>query len=122
EITFDEPVAAGWISRLTDVPKLLAPLEDVLLLAAVAVRQRTVCVGWEASDSSVHVRYYRRGLSIPTEKKNHGFNQALIEPQDFSRFLRRAHQIFRNAPEQELLRQAVQRLVLDETVPAFTLA
>ncbi|MFI5365029.1 MAG: hypothetical protein ACHQ4J_05350 [Candidatus Binatia bacterium] len=65
---------------------------------------------------------YRRGLSSPTEKKNHGFNQALIEPQDFSRFLRRAHQIFRNAPEQELLRQAVQRLVLDETVPAFTLA
>ena len=115
DISFQEPVAAGWVARLADVPKLLTPLEDILLLAGVAARQRAVCVGWEATDSSVNIRYYRRGRSIPPEKKDHGFNHVLIAPEDFSRFLRRADRVFRTAPEQELLRQAMQRLVYDDS-------
>ena len=114
EITFTEPVAAGWVPRLAAVPALLAPLEDVLLLASFAARQRTVCVGWEAADSSVRELHYRRGISIPREKTGHGSNQVLISPEDFASFLRRAHRVFSRAPEQDLLRQSIQQLVYDD--------
>lgn len=112
-VTFREPVAAGIVRRLADVPSLLNPLEDFLLLAAVAARQRTICVGWEAVHPPVHVRHYRRGVSIPAERKDHGINDVLIEPQHLTQFFRRAHRTFATAAEQELLRQAVQRLVYD---------
>lgn len=78
-VTFSEPVAAGTVRRLADVPRLLEPLEDFLLLAAVAARQRTICVGWEAVHPPVYVRHYRRGISIPQEKKNHGIGDVLTE-------------------------------------------
>ena len=57
------------------------------------------------------MRHYRRGISIPGEKESHGFNDVLIEPGHFSPFMRRAYATFRAAPEQELLRQALHRLV-----------
>jgi len=113
-VTFCEPVAAGYVRRLADVPNLLGPLEDFLLLAAVAARQRTICVGWDAVQSPKHVRHYRRGISIPAEKKDHGMNEVLIDPRHIGNFLRRAHRAFVAAPEQELLRQAMQRLVYED--------
>ncbi|MDE2059133.1 MAG: hypothetical protein KGL31_04475 [candidate division NC10 bacterium] len=109
-----ELVAVFELASKERVPETLTLLDDLLLLVSFAARQRCVCLGWDAADSSGLTRYFRRSMRAPTIRKDHSFNEALILPEDFKKFIRCTYRRFATSPQQDLLRQALQRLVFDE--------
>lgn len=109
-----ELVAVFELPSTEQVPETLTLLDDLLLLASFAARQRCVCLGWDAADSSGLTRYFRRSMRAPKIRKDHSFNEALIFPEDFKNFMRLTYRRFATSPQQDLLRQALQRLVFNE--------
>jgi len=108
-----ELVAVFELPSKERVPETLTLLDDLLLLASFAARQRCVCLGWDAADSSGLTRYFRRSMRAPTIRKDHSFNEALILPEDFKKFIRCTYRRFATSPQQDLLRRALQGLVFD---------
>lgn len=114
DLRVPEFVAVFELPSKEQIPQTLTLLDDLLLLASFAARQRCVCLGWDAADSSGLTRYFRRSMRAPTIRKDHSFNEALILPEDFKKFIRCTYRRFATSPQQDLLRQALQRLVFDE--------
>lgn len=108
-----ELVAVFELPSKEQVPETLTLLDDLLLLVSFATRQRCVCLGWDAGDSSGLTRYFRRSIRAPNIKQGHSFNEALIMPEDFKEFIRSTYRRFATSPQQDLLRQVLHGLVFD---------
>lgn len=98
-------------SNNNDVNMLVEALDDFLMLISFAARQRCVCLGWETFDESRITKFYRRNITIPEHKKDHSFNDAIIDPMDFDKFINIAYKNFTTLNFKDLIRQAVNRSI-----------
>lgn len=87
--------------------KLLRQLDDFLLLSSFAVRQRSVCIGWEVFDSVGHTRFYRGDISVPENNPKHSVDDGLIKPEHYEEFLQQVYDKFVNEPFIDLLRDSI---------------
>jgi hypothetical protein len=86
---------------------LLKQVDDFLLIASLATRERCVCVGWEVFDQIGHTEFYRRDISIPESEGRHDFNDDLIHARFHDEFVRTLYPKFASDPSIELVRDAV---------------
>lgn len=89
--------------------EIVAPIEDILLLASFGSRTPTRCAGWIVSDSSIFTQYYRRHLWLPQGKQRHktSINGGLVELADFERFLNHTISVFQKSDIKREIRQAI---------------
>ncbi len=86
---------------------LVDGLDDMLLLASFAARQRCVCTGWSYQDENdTLTRFYRRNLALPPDKKI-DVQSCLIPMRTFPKFIRVAYRRFLSSSNQELIRNAI---------------
>jgi hypothetical protein len=84
-------------------------LEDCLLIASFAARQRTVAPTWHAVDNTHFVNCYAGNVGIPEQKASPSIRDVLIDSGEFSAFFRKALKHFDSLPEpaRVLLRDAL---------------
>jgi hypothetical protein len=87
--------------------ELLKQVDDFLLIASLATRERCVCVGWEVFDQIGRTEFYRRNISIPESEGKHNFNDDLIDVRFHDEFVRSVYPKFASDPWVELLRDAI---------------
>lgn len=85
---------------------LLENIDDFLLIAGFAARQRTACLGWTATDNSAHVTYYRGNYSFP-DGKNSDLNDCVVDIQDFEQFIEVCYPSFLKYENKLALRNAL---------------
>jgi len=108
-----ELVATFQFDETTDehrqVTELSQKLEDVLLLASFAARQRCVCLGWEFHSPSHYVRQYFRNKTLPenSSRKTIRTGEEIITLADFKEFMGHTYPIFMRYSEAAALRRAV---------------
>lgn len=90
---------------------LLEWIDDFLLVASLATRERCVCVGWEVYDQIGHTRFYRRRISIPKNFKKHDYNEDLIDAQNYENFIQTIYPKFANDESIELVRDVVRSAI-----------
>jgi len=87
--------------------KHLDALDEFLLLTSFAARQRCICVGWEAHDSSGAVTFYRRDFTIPSPKPNEYSDDTLIDKANFEDFLGSVYTNFVKIEPREAIRHVL---------------
>lgn len=111
-ITFSELVAEfEFEGGKNEIPSNLQYVDDFLMLVSFAERQRCVCLGWDATDSTGSVQNYRREMAIPDTNTDHEFDYTLIDKQDFEKFIRTAYQKFIELEPKDLIREAIQKAI-----------
>ena len=94
-VSFAELVAGFEVSpEKEDINLLLDAVDDFLMLTSFAARQRCVCLGWDSDDSSKITRFFRRDMAIPEIKRDHSYNEVLIDLRDFKDFMTVAYNNF----------------------------
>lgn len=111
-LRFDELVAeAGQAFGSESLGAVVEELDDVLLLASIAARQRSVCRGWQYMEGDHFKRIYRSRLIAPPQRRILS-QDTLIDTPYMQDFLSRTFPIFRKAEHSGRLRRAM-NLVLD---------
>jgi hypothetical protein len=85
----------------------LALLDDLLLVASLATRTRTACVGWVAADRLSVTRFYRGDISIPTGYALPSFDQGLLDLLHLAEFLQTAMDAVRARAHPQSIRSAI---------------
>lgn len=112
DVTFSELVATfefdNGNNEGPEIGEMMSKLDDVLLLASFAGRQRCVCLGWASHDSGTYVRKYLRDKSIPdTINKKMRSGREIIELSDFQDFMNTAFPGISRYSEPSALRRAI---------------
>lgn len=111
-VSFAELVAEFEVSpEKEDINLLLDAVDDFLMLTSFAARQRCVCLGWDSNDSSKITRFFRRDMAIPEIKRDHSYNEALIDLRNFKDFIITAYNSFIKIERKDLIRQAIHRAI-----------
>lgn len=66
---------------------ILQDIDDFLLIASVALRKRTACLGWTATDKHSHATYYRGNYTFPVNNTKSNLQDGVINIQDFESFM-----------------------------------
>jgi len=66
---------------------ILPDIDDFLLIASFAARQRTACLGWTASDKKSYATFYRGNYVFPRPDDDHDIDNGVIDIKDFERFM-----------------------------------
>lgn len=90
---------------------LLPDIDDFLLLASFAARQRTACLGWTASDQKSHTTFYRGNYVFPPVNANSGVNDALIDISLFEKFMQMCYPAFLHYDNKLAIRNALYSVV-----------
>jgi len=85
---------------------LLQDIDDFLLVAGFAARQRTACLGWTATDNTAHATYYRGNYGFP-DGKNSDLNDCVVDIQDFEHFIEVCYPTFLKYENKLSLRNAI---------------
>lgn len=86
--------------------RLLQNIDDFLLVAGFAARQRTACLGWTAIDNKTLTTFYRGNYSFP-EGKNTDLNDCVIDIQSFEKFVAVCYPAFLGYENKLALRNAL---------------
>jgi hypothetical protein len=65
----------------------LPDIDDFLLIASFAARQRTACLGWAASDKNSYATFYRGNYVFPRTDDDHDIDIGVIDIRDFEKFM-----------------------------------
>jgi hypothetical protein len=114
KVTFPELVAEFELENgLNDINSILPYLDDFLMIVSFAARQHCMCIGWDVTISDAHTikytKYYRRDITIPKIKKEHSFNDTLIDIQEFENFISTSYKKYIAIDQKEPIRQAIYR-------------
>jgi hypothetical protein len=90
---------------------LLPDIDDFLLLASFAARQRTACLGWTASDQKSHTTFYRGNYVFPYVDRDVDLNDTLIDISNVERFMQACYPIFLQYENKLALRNALHSIV-----------
>lgn len=66
---------------------ILPDIDDFLLIASFAARQRTACLGWAASDKNSYATFYRGNYVFPRTDDDHDIDIGVIDIRDFEKFM-----------------------------------
>jgi len=81
-------------------------IDDFMMLASFAARERSVCLGWELETAS-SIRKCYRWVTVPKRDKELGMVEALIFSNEFGAFIKSANEVFQSSEHKTLLREAV---------------
>lgn len=86
---------------------ILPDVDDFLLIASFAARQRTACLGWAASDKSSYTTFYRGNYVFPDTVVDNTFDNRLINTEDFERFVHTCYPVFLEFENKLAIRNAL---------------
>jgi hypothetical protein len=93
---------------------LLQHIDDFLILAGFAARQRTACLGWTATDKTAHATYYRSNYVFP-DGKNSDLNDCVVDISDFEQFIEVCYPAFLKYENKLALRNALYSAIPSQT-------
>jgi hypothetical protein len=93
---------------------ILPYLDDLLLVASFLSRQRTVCLGWSASNECKHKTYYRGNYSFPKENSRDSLWGGVVEFAGFSKQVRRLYEGFEENINKLAVRNALYSVLPSE--------
>jgi len=86
---------------------ILQDVDDFLLIASFAARQRTACLGWTASDKKSYSTFYRGNYVFPQPDDDHDIDNGVIDFKDFERFIQVCYAAFLKYENKLALRNAL---------------
>jgi hypothetical protein len=87
---------------------ILHDIDDFLLIASFAARQRTACLGWTARDKNSYATFYRGNYVFPQNDDDSSLdNNGVIGIQDFERFMETCYPAFLRFENKLALRNAL---------------
>jgi len=90
---------------------ILPDVDDFLLIASFAARQRTACLGWTAADKNSHTTFYRGNYVFPDFVSDNNFDNGLIDIKDFERFIQTCYPVFLKYENKLSVRNALHSIV-----------
>jgi hypothetical protein len=87
--------------------RLLPKIDDFLLVASLAARSRTACLGWTASDENTFTTYYRGNYAFPDGIKSDGVDDGVVDFRDIERFMQTCYPSFEAYENKLALRNAL---------------
>jgi hypothetical protein len=94
---------------------VLPDIDDFLLIASFAARQRTACLGWTASDKNSYATFYRGNYVFPHVDGDGSLDNGLIDISDFERFMQTCYLAFLRFENKLALRNALYSAVPSES-------
>lgn len=109
-------IPAGDTSNLDD---RMHDIDDYLLIASLASRTRSVCLGFSSTDSRDTVLFFRGNIAFPA-REHIGINDRLIYPHDYEQFSETCYSGFCRYGNKLALRNAIYSAIQekDETIEA----
>jgi hypothetical protein len=97
----------GEAQQSMDFETLLLKIDELLLLVSLAEGQGCACLQalWYSGPEAVHS--YRLDRAVPTKKRNHSFNDFLIEHNGLLPFLNLSYRSLCSSSQRDLLRSAL---------------
>lgn len=86
---------------------VLPDVDDFLLIASFAARQRTACLGWTSIDRNSYATFYRGNYVFPDFDSDGSLNNGLIDIQDFERFMQTCYPAFLGFENKLAIRNAL---------------
>ena len=86
---------------------ILPDIDDFLLIASFAARQRTSCLGWTASDKNSYATFYRGNYVFPHTDGDDSLDNGLIDIRDFEKFIQMCYPAFLRFDNKLALRNAL---------------
>lgn len=90
---------------------LLPVIDDFLLIASFASKQRTACLGWTASDKNSYATFYRGNYTFPQNDTEVSVDDGLIEIKHFEKFAGTCYSAFSKFENKLALRNALHSVV-----------
>jgi len=90
---------------------LLPVIDDFLLIASFASKQRTACLGWTASDKNSYATFYRGNYTFPQNDTEVSVDDGLIEIKHFEKFVGTCYSAFSKFENKLALRNALHSVV-----------
>lgn len=91
----------------TQKNNVLPDIDDFLLIVSFAARERTVCLGWSATDKNSHATFYRGDYAFPEGKDDDSLNNGVTDIQAFERFMKTCYPAFLRFENKLALRTAL---------------
>lgn len=96
--------------------KILPIIDDFLLIASFASRQKTACLGWTASDEKSHVTFYRCDITLPKNNEKHNIDDGIIDIKNYEIFVSTCYTSFLVFENKLALRNAIYAIFPSQTV------
>ncbi|MEQ1531464.1 MAG: hypothetical protein ABL925_19285 [Methylococcales bacterium] len=96
---------------------VLPNIDDFLLIASFAARQRTACLGWTASDEISHTTFYRGNYTFPKVNANTRVDDGLVDISEFENFMQTSYPAFLQYENKLALRNALFSIVPSHSSP-----
>jgi hypothetical protein len=86
---------------------LVSDLDDLLVVAGLPMRKRTVCHGWDLVTTGRVIRHFRGNSGTPGDYHYPSLNFGLVAKADFQPFMARAWDRFRTSPDKQPIRRLI---------------
>ena len=86
---------------------ILPDIDDFLLIASFAARERTGCLGWTATDKNSHSIFYRGKYTFPKGNDDSSMDYGVIDIQHFERFMQTCYPAFLRFENKLAIRNAL---------------
>lgn len=86
---------------------VLPDVDDFLLIASFAARQRTACLGWTSVDKNSYATFYRGNYVFPDFDSDDSLNNGLIDIKEFERFMQTCYPAFLGFENKLAIRNAL---------------
>lgn len=90
---------------------VLPDVDDFLLIASFATRQRTACLGWTAIDKNLYATFYRGKYVFPHGDGDSSLHDGLIDIGCFEKFMQTSYSAFLGFENKLALRSALHSAV-----------
>ena len=102
---------------INDIKTIRDDLDDFLLLASFAARRRTVCLGWEASDSQSVATYYNKSYAFSDVNIKEHYFSGVVDYHFFREFIEKCYPAYLQFENKEAISHAIYAAVpfLDQT-------
>ncbi|MBC3917683.1 hypothetical protein H8L32_09380 [Undibacterium sp. CY18W] len=90
-------------------------VEDILLIASFASRNRTVWLGWTTYDSKSQSRFYRGNFHFPTIEDEENGRDKIVDNEDFQDFIEKSYSVLSQYENKLTIRSALQSVVTSKT-------
>lgn len=87
--------------------EILPDIDDFLLIASFADRQRTACLGWTATDKNSCTTFYRGNYVFPQADEDDDIDKGVIDIKDFEEFIQVCYSEFLKFGNKLALRNAL---------------
>jgi hypothetical protein len=82
-------------------------IDDFLLVASFAAKQRTACLGWTATDKNSYATFYRGNYTFPQPDDNISLEDGIIDIKDFQEFIETCYPAFLSFENKLALRNSL---------------